>query len=186
MSRPPGRRRLRPRLERFENRTLLSSYTALTVSDLINDIDAANKHGGSNTITLTALTTSPYMLTAVDNTTDGPTGLPVIKKGDSLTIIGDSDTIERSWASGTPDFRRFDAAGRASLTLNNLTVQNGLAFGSGSSAEGGAIYDQGTLTISGVTVQGNTAQGRTGPPAPRGRARLEPTPRAEASGPTGR
>jgi hypothetical protein len=157
-----GRGRLRPRLEQFEDRTLLSSYSALTVSDLINDINAANKHGGTNTITLTAPTTSPYVLTAVDNTMDGANGLPVIKKGNTLTIVGNADTIDRSTASGTPAFRLFDVASGASLTLQNMTLQNGLAFGSGSSAEGGAIYNQGALVLSGVAVQGNTAQGSDG------------------------
>jgi hypothetical protein len=143
----------------------LSSYTALTASDLIAYINAANSAGGTNTITLTAPTTSPYVLTAVDNSTDGATGLPVIRggnKADSLTIIGNGDTIERSTASGTPDFRLFDVASGASLTLNNLTLQNGYELGSGSSAEGGAIYNQGTLVLSAVTVQGNYAVGSAG------------------------
>jgi hypothetical protein len=137
----------------------LSSYTAASVSDLIADINAANAAGGTNTITLTAPTTSPYVLTAVDNTTDGANGLPVIAKKDILTIFGNGDTIERSTASGTPDFRLFDVASGASLTLENLTLQNGLASGSGSAADGGAIYNQGTLVLSAVAVQNNVAQG---------------------------
>src|SRR5262245_2941922 len=145
-----GRRRSPLILEPLEDRTALSNFNAATVSDLIADINAANAAGGTNTITLTAPTTSPYVLTAVDNTTDGPTGLPVITGGskpDTLTIIGNRDTIERSTASGTPAFRLFDVASGASLTLQNLTLQNGLAFGSGSSAEGGAIFNQGTLVL---------------------------------------
>jgi hypothetical protein len=164
--RPPGRGRLLPRLESFEDRSLLSSYSAATVSDLVADINAANAAGGTNTITLTAPTTSPYILTAVDNTTDGPTGLPVIARRDTLTIIGNGDTIERSAASGTPTFRLFDVASRAALTLENLTIQNGLAFGSGSASEGGAIYSQGTLILSAVTAQDNMAQGSDGTPGP--------------------
>jgi hypothetical protein len=166
------RRALRLRLEQLEDRTLPSNFFAATVSDLIADINAANKAGGSNTITLTAPTTSPYVLTAADNTTDGPTGLPVIKGGnkpDSLTIIGNGDTIERSTASGTPDFRLFDVASGASLTLQNLTLENGLAiaaFIGGVAkigvAEGGAVYNQGTLVLSGVIVQQNGAFGFDG------------------------
>jgi hypothetical protein len=75
-------RRFRPRLEALEDRTVLSTFYAATASDLIADINAANKHGGANTIVLTAPTTSPYVLTAVDNSTDGPTGLPAITKGE--------------------------------------------------------------------------------------------------------
>ena len=62
-ARRPGTRLV---LERLEDRTLLTSYTAATVSDLIADINAANKAGGTNTIALTAPTSSPYVLTAVD------------------------------------------------------------------------------------------------------------------------
>jgi hypothetical protein len=157
---PPRRRpgRHRPRLEVLEDRTLPSSYTAGTVADLIADINAANTGGGSNTITLVAGTT--FTLTAVDNTTDGATGLPVIAANNTLTIVGNGDTIQRSTASGTPAFRLFDVASGASLTLGSLTVQNGLAQGNGVAAEGGALLNQGSLTLNGVTVQNNVAQGQ--------------------------
>src|SRR5262249_59336841 len=76
---PASRRRgaPRPELERLEDRTVLSSYTASSVADLIADIKAANAAGGSNTITLAPGKT--FTLTAADNTTDtGATGLPVV------------------------------------------------------------------------------------------------------------
>src|SRR5215831_19390314 len=103
LRKPKPCKRFRPQLEALEDRTLLSTYSAATASDLIADINAANKHGGTNTIVLTAPTTSPYILTAVDNTTNGATGLPIIaaNKGDNLTIVGNGDTIERSTAAGT-------------------------------------------------------------------------------------
>jgi hypothetical protein len=139
---------------------LPTTWAAASVSDLIADINAANKHGGSNTIALVASTT--FTLTAVDNTADGATGLPVIKKGDNLTILGNGATIERSTASGTPAFRLFDVASGGSLTLENLTLQNGLASGSGAAAQGGAISNQGTLVLNAVTVQNNVANGSPG------------------------
>jgi hypothetical protein len=159
--RPIRRRPLasRLRLEQLEDRTLPSNFTAATVSDLIADINAANQQGGSNTIALVAPTTSPYALSAVDNTTDGATGLPVIAANDNLSIIGNGDTIERSTAAGTPAFRLLDVASGAGLTLENLTLQGGLAQGSGSAASGGAIYSQGSLTLNGVIVQRNAAVG---------------------------
>jgi hypothetical protein len=160
---PAHRRRPRLSLERLEERALPSNYTAASVPELIAAINAANAAGGSNTITLTATTTAPYVLTAVDNTTDGANGLPVISKNDTLTIVGNGDTIERSTASGTRDFRLMDVASGGSLTLENLTLQNGSAFGSGTAAEGGALYNKGTLVLSGVTVQGNYAEGSAGP-----------------------
>src|SRR5439155_9604731 len=61
----------------------------------------------------------------------------------------------------TPAFRLLDVAAGASLTLGNLTLQGSLAdgfYGLGNSA-GGAVYSQGTLTLNGVTVQQNLAQG---------------------------
>jgi hypothetical protein len=158
---PPTSRRasstFRPRLEVLEGRDVPSTFYAATASDLIADINAANKAGGANTIVLTAPTTSPYVLTAVNNSTDGPTGLPVISKKDSLTIVGNGDTIDANHVG-----RLFDVASGGSLTLENLTLQNGqaqTARATGFAADGGAIYNQGTLVLSGVTVQFNTASG---------------------------
>src|SRR5579871_5888893 len=154
-----------PRLEALEDRMLPSTYYAATASDLIADIKAANAAGGANTIVLTAPTTSPYILTAADNTTDGANGLPVISGGsskvtaDNLTILGNGDAIGRSSAPGTPAFRLFDVAGGAALTLENLSLGNGLAYGGGAAAQGGAVRNAGTLTLSQVTVGNNEALG---------------------------
>jgi hypothetical protein len=157
--RPPARqgRRAKLLLERLEDRNLPSSYTAATVSDLIADINLANAAGGSNTITLVAGTT--FTLNAVDNTTLGATGLPVIAANDNLTLVGNGDTIERSTASGTPAFRLLEVASGGALTLGNLTLQGGLSTDqSGSGGVGGAILNQGALTLNGVTVQNNTVR----------------------------
>jgi hypothetical protein len=158
--RPATPRCRKPLLEQLEDRSIPSAYTAASVSDLIADIHDANHHGGLNTITLVPGTT--FELTAVDNTHDGATGLPVIKSGSNLTIVGNGDLIDRSTASGTPAFRLLDVASGAALTLQGLTLQNGLAFGAGVEAEGGAIFNQGTLDLNGVTVQANLAQGSMG------------------------
>lgn len=147
-------------------RTLLSAAlpypTATNASQLVADINAANKAGGTNTITLAANTS--FDLTAVNNTTNGANGLPFIgsNKAVNLTIVGNGDTIERSTAAGTPAFRLLDVAKGSSLTLESVTLQNGLAQGSGAAADGGAIYNQGSLTLIGVTVQNNAAEGTSG------------------------
>jgi hypothetical protein len=157
---PPVRRHHLLCIEQLEDRTLPSSYTAFTVSDLIADVNAANAAGGSNTITLAASTT--FTLTAVNNTTDGATGLPVIAANDNLTIAGNGDTLQRSTASGTPAFRLLDVAARGSLTLQNLTLQGGWSIDQSGPGLGGAILNQGALTLNGVTVQNNTAQSTDG------------------------
>jgi hypothetical protein len=143
------RRSVRVHLEQLEDRTVPSSFSAANVSYLITDINAANLAGGSNTIALVAGKT--FTLTAVDNTTDGATGLPVIAANDNLSITGNGDTIERSTANWTPDFRLFDVASSASLSLANLTLQGGY----GALGGGAAIFSQGTLALSAVTVQNN-------------------------------
>jgi hypothetical protein len=153
----------------LENKTVPSSFTAASVSGLIADINAANKLGGSNTIALSAPATSPYVLTgAYGNNNDGATGLPTIALNDNLIIAGNGDIIEHSTTARTPPFRLFDVASGGALTLQNLTLQGGLAFGSGVSAEGGAIYHQGALALTGVTVQNNIAQGSDGTPTIKG------------------
>jgi hypothetical protein len=149
--------------EVLEVRSLLSSYTAASVSALVGDINAANANGGTNTITLAANTT--FDLTAVNNTTNGANGLPVIsgKNGaDNLTIFGNGATIDRSTAAGTPAFRLFDVASGNSLTLHNVTLQGGKTLGFFGAAAGGAIDNQGTLVLSNVMVQNNAALGVPG------------------------
>src|SRR5262249_45424335 len=66
---------------------------------------------------------------------------------------------------GTPAFRLFDVDAGASLTLKSLTLQGGLAQselsgnGPADSSRGGAVFNQGILTLNGVTLQNNLAKG---------------------------
>jgi predicted outer membrane repeat protein len=140
-------------LEQLDHRVLPANYTAASVSALIADMNSANASGGANTITLTAATTTPYVLTALAESTlgAGPVGLPVIAANDNLTIVGGGDTIERSTTSGTPDFGLFFVALGASLTLQSLTLQGGDTY------QGGAVSNVGALTLNGVLVQDNIA-----------------------------
>ena len=79
-------------------------WTAKSVSELIADINAANQAGGSNTIVLAAGKT--FTLTAVDNTTDGANGLPVIAANNKLTILGNGATIAEQPGTRFPRVRR--------------------------------------------------------------------------------
>jgi hypothetical protein len=168
---PPARRATSLVLEHLEDRFMPSSYSAASVSDLIADINAANKAGGANTISLTAPTTSPYAITGSSYYANGRNALPVISAGgkrvaaENLTIIGNGDTL-----SSKGEERFFDVASGASLTLENLTLQGPLPS-KGTSVyvphiidlyepwQGGAIYSQGALTLNGTLVEGNLAEG---------------------------
>jgi hypothetical protein len=162
-------------LEYLEDRTLPSSYSAANASDLIADINAANAAGGTNTIVLTAPSTSHYVFTTANNDgMDGGDALPVISGGSSsssgkgkkvvttktradiLTIIGNGDTIEGRFG-GLTHSRMFDVASGASLTLQNLTLTGG-----NGSVFGGAICNSGMLVLDAVTVTGNKVTGDAG------------------------
>lgn len=156
-ARPKPGAQARPFLERLEDRTVPALFIAASVADLIAGINAANQTAESDTIALAPGAT--FSLTEVNNRTNGPTGTPVIAAGEDLTILGNGATIERNAVVGVPAFRLFDVAVGASLTLQNLTLQGGLASGYHQAASGGAVFNQGTLELAGVTVRNNVANG---------------------------
>jgi hypothetical protein len=153
-------------LELLEGRRLFASYAAATVTDLVAAIHAANAKAGTDTISLAP--GAMFSLSVMDNMGNGATGLPRITDGSGLTILGGAATIERSAALGTPAFRLFDVAPGASLTLRNLTLRGGMASsyltpqGTLAVAQGGAIYNGGSLALDGVTLRNNAAQGYGG------------------------
>ena len=86
-------------------------------------------------------------------------GLPVITG--KVTIQGSGGaTIARSTATGTPTFRIFDVASTGSLTMNSVTIKNGLA--NNATQGGGGIFNYGTLTVTGSTFTGNSAPSSSG------------------------
>jgi chitodextrinase len=123
---------------------------------LVAAISAANTQLGGGTVTLPA--GCVYTLTAADNATDGGTGLPVITG--IVTIAGSGATITRSAAAGTPSFRIFDVASAGKLTLDSVTLSNGLV--NDGISGGGAIDSHGTLTITASTFAGNSSPATTG------------------------
>jgi hypothetical protein len=146
------RMRFQPGVDLMEDRLVPTNYSAANVSALIADINAANTAGGSNTISLTAPTTSPYLFTVVNNGTNGGNFLPVIAANDNLTIVGNGDTMQPTGKQKSARF--FNVSADASLTMQNLTLKVGSLL-SGGLYDGGAIFNQGALTLSGVTVQSN-------------------------------
>jgi len=162
-AKPAARRRKMKRrlyVEALENRLCLSAFNAATTAALIADIAKANTNGASaNTINLTG--TSSYVLTAVNNTTNGPNGLPVIGStvASTLTINGNGNIVENGSGSAMRFFEIAPGSG-GSLVLKNIELQGGSALGSGTSAEGGAIFNNGTLNVDGgVQLFENGARG---------------------------
>lgn len=126
-----------------------------SVPSLISAISTANTTPADSSVTLTS--GCVYTLTAPNNATDGGTGLPVITG--HVSVAG-SATIARSAASGTAAFRIFDVGAGGSLTLNSVTLRNGLADDGVNG--GGAILSRGSLTVTESTFSGNSSPAATG------------------------
>jgi Ricin-type beta-trefoil lectin domain len=127
-----------------------------SVAGLISAVQAANTTQGGSSVTLTS--SCVYPLTVPNNTTDGGTGLPVV--AGHVSIQGNGATITRSAAAGTAAFRIFDVALGGSLTLNSVTLSNGLADDGVNG--GGAIFSRGSLTVTRATFSGNSSPAATG------------------------
>ncbi len=165
----PTRRRAALRIEQLEDRTTPATFTVTSLADagggsLRDAIDQANTVNDADTIVFAgAAVGGTINLSTFDNrpasTTDdlqpvGPTALIITSP---ITIQGTGETITRTGATA---FRLFQVtAFFGNLTLQNLTLTNGLAqggagsgVGGGAAGLGGAIYNQGTLSISGSTL----------------------------------
>jgi hypothetical protein len=120
------------------------------VACLITAINTANANGEANTLTLEA---GIYTLTTVDNTTDGPNGLPLVTS--TLTIQGagaEVTSIER--APSAPRLRLLHVAATGGLTLEEFTVRGGvIPVGGG----GGGLFNRGVLALARTTVSHNAA-----------------------------
>ena len=149
---------------------LAATITVTGTCTLVDAITAANTDiatggcpagRGADVIVLTEDVT----LTAVDNTTDSPNGLPSVTS--PITINGNTHTLQRSAVSGTPDFRLSHVAYSGNLTLKEITLSNGRAdYG------GGVVNDGGMLTLTKSTVLGNNASVSGGGVAVGGRGTL--------------
>jgi hypothetical protein len=95
-------------------------------------------------------------VTAINNSTYGDTGLPVVSS--VITIEGNNSTITRD--PGAPAFRIFAVNGTGNLTLNETTVSGGAVTGSGFvfGIGGGVANDGGTVALARSTVSGNSSE----------------------------
>jgi hypothetical protein len=171
---PAARARLA--LERPEDRLTPTPTLTIgpTVPELIGALTDANKIPGGGVIKLAPGAT--YDLTAVDNYWYGPNGLPAITS--VVTIEGDGAISQRD-PSG-PDFRLFYVSGGltgelrpGALTLNNLTLEGGVARGGdggagggGGMGAGGAIFNQGVVPAGAWPADRRRPSGRAPSPCP--------------------
>ena len=141
------------------------------VAGLIAAIQTLNANGGG---TINLAPDGTYSVTGPSDWWYGPNAFPAIASG--ITIEGNGATISR--ASASPKFRFFYVSGgfstlpNGNLTLKDLTLTGGLAQGgNGGSGEaaggggaglGGAIFNQGQLTIVGGEIKANAARGGSG------------------------
>ena len=151
---------------------------------LIAAINAANAHGGG-AIALPA--GCVYTFSSPDNYWYGPNALPAIAS--TIVIEGNGATLARAaGAAGfrffyvgadptDPDTSGYTSPGAGNLTLRHVTLTGGLAKGGdsgrvpvsvgagrgggggGGAGMGGAIFNQGRLTLDAMTASANTAHG---------------------------
>jgi hypothetical protein len=104
---------------------LAATITVTGGCTLVDAIKAANTDlaaggcpagSGADVIELTA----NVELIVVDNSTDGPNGLPSVTS--PLTLNGNNHTLQRSTVSGTAEFRLLHVAESGDLTLNGITL----------------------------------------------------------------
>lgn len=134
------------------------------VAALALAINTANTNGEADTINLAANGT--YTLTAVDNSVNGATGLPVVGNdagGLDLTINGQGATIQRSTAPGTPEFRILQIGDGATVHCERLTIANGKVSGTTPADVGAGVYAfQATLSLMECTLRDHEATGDGG------------------------
>jgi hypothetical protein len=122
---------------------------------LKNAIAASNADNETDIITLAANGT--YTLTAADNATNGPNGLPVIGSDNNHPVIihGNGAVLQRSTVANTPAFRVLYVGSGANVSIDNLEISHGLLA---SPNLGAGIYnDHGQLTLMDSLVRFNTS-----------------------------
>ena len=102
------------------------------------------------------LTENVTLVQEIDNV-DGPTGLPSVVT--EMTVDGGGFSVVR--ASDAPAFRIFRVGPAGTLTIRNLTIENGRGSGCDGGG-GGVLNDGGVLDMVDSVVRGNTVTCGTG------------------------
>lgn len=124
-----------------------------TKNGRVHDDCAAGNPNGADVIQLA--NNALYELKAAYVTGNaGPSGTPWITS--EIEIRGKGSTIQR--AADAPDFRLMQVGRKGELTLMNAKLSNGHA----KDHDGGAILNQGGLTVKGSELLGNQADGDGG------------------------
>ncbi|MEP7293343.1 MAG: right-handed parallel beta-helix repeat-containing protein, partial [Chloroflexota bacterium] len=137
--------------------TFPASITGGDSLGLIAAIDHANDelcHPGLNQIILE--TGAAYNFDTVNNATNGPNAVPVISS--PILITGQGARLNVEVGGASPELRAFYINGSGNLTVNSLTISGG----SLTSAGGGAILNDGTLSLQFSTLSGNRSTGNGG------------------------
>ena len=131
---------------------LAATFTPADVAGLVAAINTANTNGQSDTIDLGG---QVFTLTVVDNSLDGPNGLPAVLPDGGSTLTIRNGTIERTAAA--PALRLLRVAAGASLALESLALQGGLLDTTSTVIRGAAILNAGTLQVTGARFSANRA-----------------------------
>ncbi|MBW8010137.1 MAG: hypothetical protein FVQ83_02690 [Chloroflexi bacterium] len=126
---------------------------------LIMEINNANATPATSDI-INLVAACIYELAVVDNNVDGFNGLPSIIS--PIVINGNGATIRRSSGSGKEAIRLFHVAPAGDLTLNNVTLFDGIAINPPDVTipvlnAGGAIYNAGIVSINNSLITDNRA-----------------------------
>ncbi|MEM7113572.1 MAG: choice-of-anchor Q domain-containing protein [Chloroflexota bacterium] len=128
------------------NGYVLGSQLSDLASDLRLAMSCANHRAGDTRIDLAGQTVT-LTDTSATYESNGSNGLPPMSNSGTLTII--NGVIERN---SSAEFRFFYIDAEAGLALQNVTLRNGYT-----TADGGAIYNWGTLTLNQTIFDGNEA-----------------------------
>ncbi len=126
------------------------------VGTLRQAILSANSAAGDDSIFFDLPGAGPHNIDLTDALPNLSSNISIINDR-----VGDETvTVRRSAAAGTANFRIFAISTGATVSISGLTISNGALLGvSGGSALGGAVRNDGTLTMANCTLSSNDATG---------------------------